>query len=401
MATIGPAADLFALGCVIFECLTGRRAFAGIEPVATCAKIIFDEPPPVSDICPEVPPAIEMLVERLLRKAPEERPADGTALLAELEGLDESAPGPTRRIALSGGEQRIVSILMASDPSLDLYDSEAATIPNSLIQAQDSELWVTIRELGGHLERLSDGSLVAQMHGKGTATDAAGRAARLALTLRNRLPKMVTVLTTGTAQAGGRVPVGEIIDRAAEMLRRESKRAAAENSVSRLVIRVDELTAGLLDTRFEIAGDEHGLILRGQREPLVIDRTLLGARTPFVGRARELGHLVATLEESIEESVARAVVVTAPAGIGKSRLSAEFLRRLPERDQLHLFLARGEIVGAGSTYGLLAQGLRREFGIRDGESLSLRRGKLHSHLVRYLSGDELEQVATFLGELIG
>lgn len=400
MDTISPAADVFAVGCVLFECLTGRRAFAGIDPVATCAKIIFDEPRPVSDIRPEVPPAIERLVQRLLFKDPSERPSDGSELIAEIDALDHDTGSAVVRSSISGGEQRIVSILMASDPSLELFDSEAATMPNSLIQARDSELWRTIRELGGHLERLSDGSLVAQMHGKGAATDAAGRAARLALILRARLPNMVTVLATGTAQAGGQVPVGEIIDRAADLMRNERDRTVESNRRSS-AIRVDALTAGLLDTRFEIAGDEYGLILRGQREPMVVERTLLGARTPFVGRARELGHLIATWEECIEESVARAVVVAAPAGLGKSRLCAEFLRLLPERNRTQLFVSRGEMVGAGSAYALLAQGLRRMFGICDGEPLEIRRAKLRGKLVPNFATEELEQVTTFLGELIG
>ena len=333
-------------------------------------------------------------------KDPNRRLQNGSELLAELDTLDQEVYARAPRSSLSGGEQRIVSILMAIDPYVELCDSEAATMPGSLIRARNSELWRTISELGSDVERLSDGSLVAQMSGKEAATDAAARAARLALTLRSRLPNMITVLATATGKAGGKEPVGEIIDQAAHLMQVERERVdnGGENT---MVIRVDEATAGLLDTRFEIAGDDHGLTLRGEREPLVIERTLLGSRTPFVGRSRELGHLIATFEECIEDSVSRAILVTASAGMGKTRLCAEFLRRLPERERTKLLLARGEMVGAGSAYGLLAQGLRGLFGVREGEPLAVRRKKLHGKLARQFSGEEFLRVATFLGEPIG
>ncbi|MEM9494062.1 MAG: AAA family ATPase, partial [Myxococcota bacterium] len=267
-----------------------------------------------------------------------------------------------------------------------------------------------LREHGGHLEQLSDGSFVAEIRGRGPAADSAARAARVALRLRERLPAMALVLATGKSRPDGRMPTGQVIDRAVALLRGEVQRIAAAPAGSaerNPVIRVDELTAGLLDTRFVLGGDDLGLHLRGRCQPLQIDRTLLGAPTPFVGRARELGHLIATFEECIEEPVARAVLITAPAGLGKSRLCSEFVQRLPDPDQVLLVLARGEMVGAGAAHALLGQGLRRLIGIHDGEPVAIRRNKLHAHVSACFpagSGrqrDDLVRIATFLGELIG
>jgi eukaryotic-like serine/threonine-protein kinase len=434
---VGPGADMFSLGCVMFECLTGRRAFAGADHVAVCGKILFAELPRVSEFRDDVSPALERLIERMLAKDLMDRPGDGAALLAELEALGSSAgsagseDAASERPALSQGEQRIVSIVMARDLAASEVSSDAPTVPNTALRERGSALGDTVGELGGYLEQLSDGSLIMQMRGTGPATDAAASAARVALTIRERLPFMAIVLATGKGRADGRLPVGEVIDRAAELLRAEiearpqvavltgppaaAKRPAGKQSGPagqprrRAGIRLDELTAGLLDVRFALSGDASGLLLSGMREPLEVRRTLLGTPTPFVGRARELGNLVAMLEECIEDHVARAVVVTAAAGVGKTRLCAEFLDtlhgqrhgRLSGRDPVTLFMARGEMVGSGSSFALLAQGLRRALGIQEGEPLVVRRKKLHVQLAPHFEGAELDRVATFLGELIG
>lgn len=51
-------ADVFALGCVLFECLTGRPAFVGDHPMAILAKILFEEAPRVSELRAEHPRGI-------------------------------------------------------------------------------------------------------------------------------------------------------------------------------------------------------------------------------------------------------------------------------------------------------------------------------------------------------
>jgi hypothetical protein len=82
-------------------------------------------------------------------------------------------------------------------------------------------------------------------------------------------------------------------------------------------IRLDEVAAGLLDARFDVGGDEHGLYLRGERDLFEGARPLLGRSTPCVGREHELGLLDAVLNECERAPSARAVLVTA-AGVGKA-----------------------------------------------------------------------------------
>ena len=59
-----PAVDVFALGCVLFECLTGRRAFEGKHVLALVAKVVLWDPPPVQG----VPAALADVIGKMLAK---------------------------------------------------------------------------------------------------------------------------------------------------------------------------------------------------------------------------------------------------------------------------------------------------------------------------------------------
>ena len=65
--------DLWALGCVLYEMVTGRRAFEGKSQASLIGSIMGTEPPPIATLAPMTPPALEALVRGLLAKDPEER----------------------------------------------------------------------------------------------------------------------------------------------------------------------------------------------------------------------------------------------------------------------------------------------------------------------------------------
>ena len=59
-------ADVFALGAVLFKCITGLPAFAGDDEIAILAKMLFEAPPRVRDIRKDVPAALDDLLARML-----------------------------------------------------------------------------------------------------------------------------------------------------------------------------------------------------------------------------------------------------------------------------------------------------------------------------------------------
>ena len=72
-ATVDGRADVYALGCVLFEILTGRRPFERDTDVATLWAHLSEEPPAPSHIVPSIPPALDTVVRRALAKDPDER----------------------------------------------------------------------------------------------------------------------------------------------------------------------------------------------------------------------------------------------------------------------------------------------------------------------------------------
>jgi serine/threonine-protein kinase len=74
---VGPAADRYALGILLFECLAGRPPFQGDSPFQVLDAHRSEPLPDLAALCPGVPPALHRLIQRLCAKTPEERPEDG------------------------------------------------------------------------------------------------------------------------------------------------------------------------------------------------------------------------------------------------------------------------------------------------------------------------------------
>ena len=385
-------ADVFALGCVVWECLTGRAPFAGEHVMAVLAKVLFDEPPPLSGLRRDVPIALAELVTRMLSKDPASRPANGAAVAAELAELPETpALEIERGAAITAGEQRSWSVVMATSTA-PIGSDEAVSVLELIRAAVD--------DYGAAVERIVDGSIVVALAGSGAATDQAARAARCALSLRSLLGGAPLSLATTRSGTAGSFPVGEVIDRAAELL--ATTRLEADGTTPPPAIRLDETTAGLLDARFQVQATEAGFELHGERELAESARTLLGRQSSTVGRDRELQTLNALFDECVEDRVARAALITAPAGVGKSRIRHDFLKGIKGRDKpVVIWLGRGDPISAGSPFGMIGPAIRRAAGILEGESLAIRQMKLRARLSRCLAGADLQRVTEFLGELIG
>jgi len=405
--TLDARADVFSLGCVLFECLTGRPAFQAGHVLALLAKLLMDEPPRVRELRPDVPPALDDLIVRMLSKEPENRPANGNAVAAALHGINAwEIIGPPQ-ITLPPGslthvEKRLVSVVVVVPPTTGTPSTETAGAQEenpSTLRIPGKRLFEVrraVQAFGAKFEEIANGMLIALLVGTGPATDQVAVAARCALSMHWLLPECSIVLLTRRGESTGRLPVGEVFEQAASML---GKVDAAE--LERMIL-IDEVTQALLDVRFDV-GDENGrFVLRAERNVGANARTLLGKPSPFVGRDRELRHLLEMVNDAVEEQCALVVLVSADAGIGKSRLRFEFTQRLrSSHPDLNIVTGRGDSISAGSAFSLIGSAFRSSLGVALDEPLESRRAKLSALVSRYFAGEDHWRITGFLGEMIG
>jgi serine/threonine protein kinase/Tol biopolymer transport system component len=83
--------DIFAFGVVAYEMLTGKPAFAGANQAALIGAILRDEPTPITELVPEIPPTLARTLTRCLAKDPDERWQTANDLLFQLRALNASS----------------------------------------------------------------------------------------------------------------------------------------------------------------------------------------------------------------------------------------------------------------------------------------------------------------------
>ncbi len=390
--------DVFALGTVLYECLAGEQAFAGTQAVGVLAKILFNEIPRVRDVRPDLPRGLDSLVARLMAKDPQQRPANGAAVISALDALGNVTDlGPVPAVApvsaaLTGGEQRLLSVMLVSREMGPHTAQEETVTPEQLAASTLDPLRSAVGPLGGEVAPLADGAVLVKLEGRGTAMDQASQAAACALAIQTAMPDYRVALATGPADVSGQWPVGRVIDRAASLL-------DATLSSTGGGVQIDDVTAGLLDARFDVEGTTDERILRGNRA-VTGARPLLGQATPCVGRARELGMLDLLYTECLDEPMAGAALVSGPVGVGKSRVGFEFVGRIRQREEAQILTARGDPIYAGSAFGVISQLVRRAAGLHEGEPPAEQYARLTAHLTAHFSDELLNHTAEFLGVLV-
>jgi hypothetical protein len=396
--SIDARADVFALGSVLFRCVCGRPPFFGKSPVAALTRLLLEEAPSLRQLRPEQPAELDDLVLRMLAKDPAQRPGDARAVLGELMLLPEAveagggAPAPAGSGELTAAERRVVCfVLAATGPPRTHSDTiDLALEPSAVLDA-------TIKAHGAQLDYLADGTAVVTIQGRRVPSDQVTQAARLALALRRIVPRAPMALVTGRTPDAGTVLEAATIDRAARLL--QAAPPAARHAGG---IRIDDVSAAFVESRFVVEGDELGLLLVGERSVTEVPRTLLGRPTPFVGRERELRGLEEIFAECVHQPSARPVLVTGAPGAGKSRLRQELLMRIRQGTApFQLWIGRGDPMRSGAPFALLGEAIRGAVGITGTEEPATQRALLRERVARRVPGEPGVRVSEFLGELAG
>jgi tetratricopeptide (TPR) repeat protein len=400
--TMDGRADVFSLGCVAHECLTGKPTFRGHEPGVLLAKLMLEDPPHLSEVVPEVPRVVGDLIARMLAKNPERRPTAAQVLrtLVALGDLSDGAVASLQETQLTVVEQRVSCIVMATAGPIHSGEAPSPGADRTTPVLTSPGQPPTLAELEARLALrftaktylLPGGKMVVTLPEGTVASDQAVLAARCALLVHQHLPDAAVVVALGIARLSRRSAVGSVIEEAAELLR--------TTGAGR--VRVEEGVTPLLGARFDLARDDTGVYLLAPRETMDLKRSLLGRPATFLGRGQELSFLAGLLTDSALERQAKAVLVSGPAGIGKSRLLQEFMAWLRTRpESIMVLFGAGDSLAAGAPYALLGRAVRRLAGIAENDSADERRRKLAECVGKNLPAETSAGVTAFIGEVAG
>jgi tetratricopeptide (TPR) repeat protein len=372
--------DVWAVGLVLYECLTGARAARGDSIAEVVRRVLFEPIEPVSQSRPDVEPALVSLVSSLLQRDVRRRAGDLRAvveLLGKVGGL-ELAPAPEpRRVAQAAS--RGAATLGLETQSDEAVDVEAAPVsaaapsgPISRLSSTESRVAVAVT-LAIDSRSLQEGALAWML----------SSCRRFGVPQALGDDVMGVIVTRGSTLA----ELGRLAVRCAEELVEAGWARAADVGVVRVVRDgEDTISAWLSDSRAELARPDS---VRGRvRIDPEIARVLAAARRArasgaarpsqeevFVGREHELAQLLSIADECVEESVARAALVLGEPGVGKSALRAELGRRLLSRS-LRTHAAGAEMFESETAFAFAGRIARALTGLDDRAAGALDDGRL-------------------------
>ena len=311
---LSPATDVFALGCVLYRCIVGRRIFEG-SPIDLMAKTVKETIALPGSLVSGIHPALDALLAAMLSPKPAQRPADAAGVLAAIAGLpcellDSIAPSARVLLSPSGltaAERVPTTVVLVRHTSEDRASTSSSGVDGR-------------KRHSSYFETLADGTWLALPRGNATPLDQALHAARLTLDVRAHWPRAAIA-----------VVAGRTVDRAStpqlHELLAEAERCVKTAHSGEIVL--DAASAALVSGKFSLAPIEgSNALLLGEREVASAEDPTRENSALCLGRDTELASLLEIAQDAFTTPRARVVLLTGLAGIGKSSLLGAFLARL-------------------------------------------------------------------------
>ncbi|MCC7535437.1 MAG: protein kinase [Deltaproteobacteria bacterium] len=333
-------ADLWALGVVLYQALSGRCPFERDRPLATVLAVLSEEPESLTVLNPSVPEPLSVVVRHCLAKSRERRWRSAESLAIALRALHLTPPPDRRGIGAPVdehpqevilGEQRVVAVLLA-DGVHDIERFRSA-----------------VKQRGGIVFNVAGNRAVGLFGAESWDGDELTRAAEVALEARHACGRIA--LSSGRATGIQRGISGKALEAA------ERGCAAAVLGVA-----VDAETARALQSTFQIRRIGDGLCEIVSSDPSVdlAPGTMVGQPTVTLGRAAEIAQMREALETVVAERHPVCVLVSGPPGIGKSRLRDEMenLSVVASADA-RVLVGRAEPLRRDLAFSLLGNAIKR------------------------------------------
>jgi serine/threonine protein kinase/tetratricopeptide (TPR) repeat protein len=383
--TVDHRSDLFSLGSLLYEMLTGLSPFHAATPTETLARICAFDPEPVSRLEPAVPIDLADLTHRLLQKAATRRPQsshDVAAALGRIErggGLDPTArpraaeatevlthvdrpsaepPRSSAPLPLTSIERRQMTVLCC-----DLADAEQPGVDAAQVFDPETlyELMMQLRPIVQLAAQRYDGScgnamghrLLVYFGYPHAHEDDAWRAVRAALDLVGEVaerlagapglgrvsPALRVGVHTGTAvvstspNAAEPVVLGATLDVVLRLLGAAAPGAVLMSPATRSLVHRG-VVAEPLPALTPSPGSGVAMVPYRVREGQDSGEEAVFDLAPLVGRDRELEQLMTRWDQA-RAGTGQAVLLTGEPGIGKSRLVRALRERVREGDGAH------------------------------------------------------------------
>jgi serine/threonine protein kinase len=161
---VGPAADVYALGAILYECLTGRPPFRAATPLDTLMQVVTEEPVPPRLLQAKVPRDVETICLKCLEKTPQRRYESAAALAEDLHRFLQDESIKARRPGLA---ERGLRWLRKQGRQAVLTAAVSAAVLLAVLGGTLASGWY-IEHQKGEVELVTDGpTLTAEVFGPG------------------------------------------------------------------------------------------------------------------------------------------------------------------------------------------------------------------------------------------